>query len=246
MAMITQQAAALAYKGLQLGAMPASDKEYAELVRLYLSDPQMREAVHDIVDGMQLRIIGDVSLDRGFFLAPMNVESRFAFRLSDIRSGMDETQKALLALCHLAIAATFFPTMDALENAQGSAFYPIKFTMVRDRLHALGKEFAKAEKEGESLPETWRSGWALLDSLPLRSADERRAAMSSVVGMLKLAFSNLIEGRCIRLHGNGTDEANLEYIALNRYRAQLMDFALPELFVLAQQAQKTVGAAAHV
>jgi hypothetical protein len=133
------------YKGLAIGQTPASDREYGELVRKYLADPAFRELVHEVADAMELVLLESVSEERGLLLAPASQESRFAWRLMDIRqNSMEEHEKAMLLLAHLAIVASFFPTAESLEEAN-TLYYPVKFASVRDRVLGMASRFAKAD-----------------------------------------------------------------------------------------------------
>lgn len=229
-------AARLVYKGLAIGQTPASDREYGELVRKYLAEPAFRDLVHEIVEAMDLVLLDSASEERGLLLAPASHESRFAWRLMDIRTtSLEEHEKAMLVLAHLAIAASFFPTAESLEEAN-TTYYPVSFATVRDRLLAMAKQFASGDSEGQAVPDELRSGWSYLADLPARTPVERQVGMRSVEALLRLAFSRLHEAGCVKLHEKGSAKADAVYLATPRLLAQLREFTLPHLVDMAQTA----------
>lgn len=116
-----RNAARLAYKALHTSLAPANDLEYRELLALYRADPGFAAQVQDDAAGLELVIL-DAS-ERGLIVAPASRESRFAVRMADIRLGLSAEQKAALLLAHVAVAAAFFPTTDALDDyGAGEAF----------------------------------------------------------------------------------------------------------------------------
>lgn len=229
-------AARLVYKGLAVGQTPASDREYGELVRKYLADPAFRELVHEVVDAMDLHLLDAVSEERGVLLAPASSESRFAWRMMDIRvNSMEEREKALLVMIHLAIAASFFPTAESLEEVN-TLYYPVALSSVRDRVVAMAARLAKREQDGEVVADEMRSGWSYLADLPTRTPTERQVGMRSLEGLLRLAFGRMHEAGCVKLHEKGTGKGDAAYLATPRLAAQLRSFALPHLLELAQAA----------
>ena len=233
-------AARLVYKGLAIGQTPASDREYGELVRKYLADPAFRDLVHEVVEAMELKLLDAVTDERGVLLAPASHESRFAWRLMDIRPGMEEHEKAMLVLAHLAIAASFFPTAESLEEAN-TLYYPVAFSTVRDRVMGMAARFAKSEHEGGAVPDEIRSGWSYLADLPARTPAERQIGMRSLEGLLRLAFSRLQEAGCLKLHDKGSGKSDAAYLATPRLAAQLRGFTLPHLVEMAQTAVRAEG-----
>lgn len=110
-----RNAARLTYKALHTMLSPINDAEYRELLALCRADSTFRQYVEDIAAGMELQIL-DLSEQRGLIVVPASKDSRFAVRITDIRSGMTPDQKAALVLAHIAIAAVFFPTTDGLVD----------------------------------------------------------------------------------------------------------------------------------
>lgn len=231
-------AARLVYKGLAVGQTPASDREYGELVRKYLADPGFRDLVHEVVEAMDLNFLDAVSEERGVLLAPASPESRFAWRMMDIRpNSMEEREKAMLVLIHLAIAASFFPTAESLEESN-TLYYPVALSTVRDRVMGMAARFVKKEQGGETVAEEIRSGWSYLADLPTRTPTERQVGMRSLEGLLRLAFGRMQEAGCLKLHEKGGGKGDAAYLATPRLAAQLRGFALPHLLELAQSAMQ--------
>ena len=92
------------------------DVDYRQLLAHLRADPEFRELVHDFAPMLGLRVV-DV-LEHAIVLAPFGPDSVFAATLTDLRPGLGEMSRGALALVHVVIAATFFPTAVALTGAQ--------------------------------------------------------------------------------------------------------------------------------
>ncbi|MGN5478197.1 hypothetical protein ACTMU2_18015 [Cupriavidus basilensis] len=114
-----RNAARLIAKGLQTRLVPANDKEYRDLLALYEAQPTFRELVQEIALGLSLSVLSGTS--RGLVLMPADEESRFAFRLGDMRTALTLEEKALVVLVHTAIAAHFYPTGESLDDEMYNA-----------------------------------------------------------------------------------------------------------------------------
>ena len=112
-----QKAVLLLNKGLspRVSAL-RGDVDYRQLLAHWRADPEFRQLVHDLAPMLGLRVI-DV-LEHTIVLAPYGPDSVFAATLTDLRRDIGEMSRGALALVHVAIAATFFPTAVALTGAQ--------------------------------------------------------------------------------------------------------------------------------
>lgn len=63
-----------------------------------------------------LRVVD--ALEHAIVLAPQGPESVFAATLTDLRRDLGDMPRCALALIHVAIAATFFPTASVLTGMQ--------------------------------------------------------------------------------------------------------------------------------
>lgn len=231
-----QAAGRLLYKALHTTLSPLNDSEYRELLALYRADQTFAGDVQNIAEGMELAIL-DVS-ERGLVVVPASRESRFALKMSDIRTGLDAKQKAALLMAHVAVAATFFPTTDGLDDDN---FVPPPSSVAdfRDTLHALAKNLQATAGTLPDIPAELAPGWDYIASLAVVVPASQRASINSVVGFIKLALKHMREGGLVRLDRETEDEDNETYTPTMRLRVQLRELALRRLFDIAQSAAST-------
>lgn len=226
-----RNAARLAYKALHTSLAPANDLEYRELLALYRADPGFAAQVQEVAAGLEL-IILDAS-ERGLIVAPASRESRFAVRMADIRLGLGAEQKAALLLAHVAVAAAFFPTTDALDD-DGYTPVPVSVGGCRDALHALARRLKEAAPPGADVPPELAPGWEMLAALPITVPASQRASPGSLVGVVRLALAHMERGGLVRLDRDAEEEAAMTYTATHRLRVQLRELALRRLYEIAQ------------
>lgn len=236
----TRNAARLAYKALHTTLSPVNDAEYRELLARYRADPAFAAQVQDVASGMELTIL-DVS-ERGIIIAPSTRESRFAVRMTDIRSGMAADQKAVLVLAHVAIAAVFFPTTDGLDDDNYTP-PPASVANCRDALYALAHRLRGASPTPADIPAELAPGWEAIAAMPVMVPASQRASVTSVVGMVKLTLTHLQQNGLVRLDRDSEDETATTYTATHRLRIQLREVALRRLYELAQLAVTTPASA---
>ena len=112
-----QKAVLLLRKGLSPRASALrGDADYMQLLAHWRAEPEFRQLVRELAPMLSLRVI-DV-LEHAIILAPLGPDSVFAATLTDLRPGIGEMSRGALALVHIAIAATFFPTAVVLTGAQ--------------------------------------------------------------------------------------------------------------------------------
>jgi hypothetical protein len=222
----------LIYKALQLHLSPANDTEYRELLGLYRGDPVFAEMVDDTAHGLELVIL-DVS-ERGLIVAPMNKESRFSLRLSDLRKNLSEEQRVALVMAHLTISAVFYPTTDSLED-EGKTPLPANLARFRDTLMAVVKRLSEANPV-EDGSETLEVGWNLLKRLPMVVPGAERASASSIEGVVRLALKHMTNYGLVRLERESEDDDQALYTPTHRLRVNLRELTLPRLFQLTREA----------
>ena len=224
-----QKAVLLLNKGLspRISAL-RGDVDYRQLLAHWRADPEFRQLVHDLAPMLGLRVI-DV-LEHAIVLAPFGPDSVFAATLTDLRPGIGEMSRGALALVHVAIAATFFPTAVALTGAQDD-FAEVSATPTR--IAAILREHCgRLEAESGDDPELAEAGlaeaWRELARLPdTRPAGSQRAALSSLAGMVKLVLNQLYEHGMVQTLDTAEGET---YIPTPRYRLQVRELAANELF----------------
>jgi hypothetical protein len=230
-----RNASRLIYKALHTSLSPINDSDYRELLALYRADAEFRRHSEEIAIGMQLQIL-DASEMRGLIVVPASRESRFAVRLADIRNtGMDVPQKAALVLAHIAIAAVFFPTTDALDDDNYTPS-PATTAMCRDTMYSLAKRLKDASELPTDIPVDLAPGWEAICAMPEGMREGQRASPASRAGVVKLALNQMYAHGLVRLDRGEEDDASAAYTATHRLRVQLREVALRRLFELAQLA----------
>lgn len=225
----TQKAVLLLYKGLSPRASALrGDPDYQQLLAHWRADPEFQMLVRDLAPMLELRVI-DV-LDHAIVLSPLSPDSVFAATISDLRPGLGEMSRGALALIHIAIAATFFPTATALTGAHDAAAEvsatPVQIAaLLRDYCERLQVQASDDPELGEAgLVEAWRE----LARLPEAQPDgSQRAAMSSLAGMVKIVLNQLLQHGMVQSFDTGNGET---FIPTLRYRMQVRELAANELF----------------
>jgi hypothetical protein len=233
-----KEAARLVSKALQASLNPSNDLEYRDLLATYRSEPQFRNWVSEITTGLDLTVL-DVS-ERGLFIAPSGPASRFAYRLGDFRSSMNEGEKSALVLAHIAIASVFFPTTDSIDN-DDHLVNPASVAQLRDALLNMAASLgARADEHSEQSIdlEMIQPGWHLIKGLPVSLPKAQKASTSSVVGLIKIALNNLKEAGMVRLHLEAQEETMETYTPTHRYRVQLRELTLRKLLEIAREANQ--------
>lgn len=227
-----KQATRLIYKALHTTLVAENDVEYRELLALYRAEPEFAKIVAEIAEGLELRV-SDFT-ERGLVVVPSSRESRFAFRLTDIRTGMPAEQKAALLLAHVAIASVFFPTTEGLEDESYTP-RPTSVAQFRDALYGLARRLKESGGDGIEMAEALSPGWEYITSLPVAVPTAQRAAFNSVVGFVRLALGNMTQNGLLLVNRDTGDDAAL-YTPRYRLRVQLRELALRRLFEVAQRA----------
>lgn len=228
----TRHAAKLVYKSLVTSITPLNDLEYRQLLAAYRAYPAFSEQVHAIAEGLELLVL-DVS-ERGLVVVPATKESKFALRMLDFRTALNSSQKAALVLAHVAVAATFFPTAQSLED---DAIFPPPASVAdfRDLLLALAKRLKEVGNDEVELPQSLELGWELICSLPVSRPGDSRANVATVVGFLSTALKEMVNGGLVRPVRGSDDDSAVTYTPTNRFRVQLRELSMRRLFELAQQ-----------
>ena len=224
-----QKAVLLLNKGLSPRASALrGDPDYHQLLAHWRADPEFRNLVHELAPMLGLRVID--ALKHAIVLAPLGPDSVFAATLTDLRRDLGEMQRGALALVHVSIAATFFPTAAALtgtqnDHAEVSATPARIATLLREHCRRLEEEAGDdPDLEDAGLAEAWRELARLPETRPDGS---QRAALSSLTGMVKLVLNQLYEHGMVQILETAEGET---YIPTPRYRLQVRELAAHELF----------------
>lgn len=212
-------AAQLVAKGLQVRVAPASDKEYRELLALYEEDPEFRRMVDDVAVGLSLSVLSGSS--RGLVLMPADENSRFAFRLGDLRSGLQPDEKALIVLIHTAVAAQFYPTGESLESDMYEAPPVTERQTIVALKHVCQHLAAAGGAEAQGLPPELEPGWRSVLLKPEARPDQQRRTPTTLEGLVALVFKQLWDAGLVRCELE--DGTNSRYTANWRMTVQLRE-----------------------
>ncbi len=236
-----RNASRLVYKAIQPTLSPVNDAQYRELLDLYRADPGFAAMVGDVAEGLELVVL-DFS-ERGLVVVPASRESKFAYRLTDLRSSsLKSDQKAGLLLAHIAVAAVFYPTTDGLEN---DSFIPppANLARFRDTLLALAKRLKDdaGELDLKEVPVELAPGWELICSLPLTVPGGQRSTLASVSGLIGIALSHMATSGLLRVDRESADDEQRTHTPTHRLQVQLRELTLRRIFELAQTGSTMAG-----
>ena len=233
-----QQAVRLLAKGLDpKNSTLRRDQQYRELLAKWGSDLEFRQLVEALAPMVEVRIARVT--DQAIILCPDGPDSVFALSITELRSGMNNATKGTLALVHVAIAATFFPTSDGLADATDG---PEPLTVTPTRVAKVIKEHcerleAQASKDEDLVEAGLTEGWRELHRLPVTRPDPDtdgtpRAGIRSLSSLAKLVLNQLESYAMVQnVGGEGEDQ----YRAKPRYRVQIEELAANKLFDLCMQ-----------
>jgi hypothetical protein len=230
-----KEAGRLIYKALHVTLTPNNDLEYKRLLGRYRAEIDFARIVESFAEGMELNVLTSAVTERGLVIVPTSRESKFAVRMTDIRTGLDNAKKAALLLAHVAIAATFFPTTDVLED-DNFVPPPSSIANFRKMLYGLAKELQATAPTMPNAPTELEPGWNLIASMPVMLPNAQRADSQSVVGFIRIALNGMREGNLVRVDERFSEnDENATYTPTHRLRVQLRDMALRRLFDIAQR-----------
>jgi hypothetical protein len=223
-------AAQLLAKGLRPKLAPANDKDYRDLLALYQADDAMRTLCQQIATGMGLAILS--VCERGLVLVASDADSRFAYRLSDLRSHLSADEKAIIVLVHTTIAAQFYPTAECLETERAAP--PITERSVLEALKDQCRQLSlQGPAQTQGLPRELEAGWKAVLSKPESRPEDKRRTPGTLEGIIAIVFRKLNESGLVRL--DESDAANLRYTANYKLTVQLRE-STSQLYVVAQKA----------
>ncbi len=226
-----QKAVLLLNKGLSPKASALrGDADYRQLLAHWRADPGFRHLVLELAPMLGLRVVE--ALEHAIVLAPHGPESAFAVRLTDLRRDLGEMPHGALALIHVTIAATFFPTAAVLtgtqeDRAEVSATPARIVSLLREHCRRLEEEASgDPDLEEAGLVEAWRELARLPETRPDGS---QRAGLGSLASMVKLVLNQLYNHGMVQTLDTADGET---YMATPRYRLQVRELATHELFRL--------------
>lgn len=238
-----RDASRLIYKGLSPRSSPQQDREYLDLLRLWIAEPEFRELVSAVADGLELAVL-EVA-ETGLVLAPKDAHSRFAMGLSEYRRSLardgNKLERGMIAVLQAAVAATFFPTAAKLDDPD-EAVETLRLDDCREVVLNLCHRLAELQSgDSKALPPVLRGAWEVLLALPpIRQPDQQRASLSSLDGALLLVLNQLREQGLVQFQ-DGADGGY--YFPTRRYRLMLARRAAGGLFELCHRLAQSDGEA---
>lgn len=241
---IVYKASRLIYKGLQPRSYSEKDKEYAELLRLCLSSFEFTDHVKAIAEGMSLKVV-DIS-EKGLILSPTSTDSRFAMGLSDYRKELEgevdpenieaQAKRGLIALIQVAIAATFFPTAEILDDDDYEALG--KSATLENFNEVLLKMCDNVIKEDdqELISASLQKGARWIKTLPDALPKGKTATFRSKFGAISIIANHLDKSGLLKYHK--TSDADC-YFPTYKYQQLLRRRAVGHLFDLCHQLAQT-------
>jgi hypothetical protein len=176
--------------GLEPKLTPARSADYAELVGRARNDSEFAAAVVETAHGEGLEVL-DVDPLLGISLAS-TPDSPFAMRLDDYSRGSNE-DRLLHALVQLAIAATAYPTAEALDDDR---LQSVSVGEIVDRICHIATRLRDRLGSGdppESAPQLEPLYRFLLRTPVTATTPDERAHMRTVTGAVKRALRFLVD-----------------------------------------------------
>ena len=210
------------------------DDEVKELVQLYQSSYDFQEFARGVANGLELEIVGVTFT--GIVVTPLNADSPFAMRLGDYSSlvlkGQNAPEKrALLAIILLAVAATFFPAADDLENEDCLS----KSAQIEDIENVLVSlcEFLEEASSDNTDDAFFRPVASMLLELTPEVSKGINAAFKSRRGSITSVVEHLTEENLLTVRRDASGAPH--YFATTRYQKMLRYRAESHLIALKEQ-----------
>lgn len=134
---------------------PAADSEYRTLLGRYRADMEFRNAVDSVLDGLDTQVLSDSDL--GLVLG-VRRDSVFAFHVSDLPNVNGVSERLLVGLVSVAVAAYAYPTpADFADDRVRWVSVDEIERFVRDMCNRLKCATQHGSREEESFEEAWRT-----------------------------------------------------------------------------------------
>ncbi|TDD60003.1 hypothetical protein E1263_12970 [Kribbella antibiotica] len=209
--------------GLRPKLRAGADSDYRGLLDRYRADIEFRNAVNSVLDGLDTRVLSDSDL--GLVLG-VRRESVFAYRISDLSNVGGVTERLLVGLVSVAIAAFTFPTPGDFDDdrVRRVSVYEVE-RFLRATCDRLKRSPETASRQEEMFEEAWRT----YDRLsPGYKADKgegkaRRSKASSVYWVASVLTWMVDQG--LARPASGLASAPETFQLLERFRIQARELA---------------------
>ncbi|WP_427885588.1 hypothetical protein ACQHIV_24860 [Kribbella sp. GL6] len=141
--------------GLRPKWRPAADSDYRTLLGRYRTDTEFRGAVDSVLEGLEVQVLSESDL--GLVLG-VRRESVFAFRLTDLPNVTGVSDRLLVGLVSVAVAAFAFPTPADFDDDRVRWVSVDEIErFVRDVCEQVKRNPDLASRQEESFEEAWRT-----------------------------------------------------------------------------------------
>lgn len=237
---LVYKASRLVYKGLLPKANVEKDSEYKDLLQLCQSQHEFVESVIAVAEGLSLAVV-DIS-EKGIILTPMDTDSRFAMGLSEYRKELEgdsdpqdidaKAKRGLIALTQVAIAATFFPTADDLDDDDYEALG--NSAGIKDMNSVLRNmcDNILSEEDQELIAPSLKKGAELVSSLPDTLPNAKTSTLKYSFGALTIVAKHLDKTGLLNLQKTSDGEV---FFPTHKYQQLLKRRSVGRLFDLCHE-----------
>lgn len=200
---------------------PGADSDYRTLLGRYRADMDFRNAVDSVLDGLDARVLSDSDL--GLVLG-VRRESIFAYRISDLPNVGGVTERLLVGLVCVAIAAYAFPTPTDFDDDR---IRWVSVDEIERFLREVCDRFKRTDGQVRVDDETLDEAWRTYDRLsPAYKADKgkgkaRRSPASSTYWVAHVLTWMVDQGLARPAPTRGAEV----YQLLERFRVQAGELA---------------------
>lgn len=230
----------LVYKGLLPKASVEKDSEYKDLLQKCLSSHEFNDTVVAVAEGLSLSVV-DIS-ERGIILTPMDTDSRFAMGLSEYRKELEgdsdpqdinaQAKRGLIALTQVAIAATFFPTADDLDDDDYEALGTSAAIKDMNSVLMNMSENIINEEDQELIAPSLKKGAELVFTLPETLPNAKTPTLKYRYGALTIIAKHLEKSGMLNLQKTSDGEV---YFPTHKYQQLLKRRSVGRLFDLCHE-----------